>query len=247
MKIFSADLHIHTVLSPCGSLEMSPKAIVEKALAIKLDIIGITDHNSTRQCKVVKEIGEKAGLAVYCGAEITTKEEVHCLTFFENFEKLEIFQAFIDINLPNIKNDVDLFGHQVAVDASENIVYQEPRLLISAIEKSLESLSEVVHSLEGILIPAHIDRPKFSIYSQLGFIPDHLDADAFELLDIQFPAFQQYLKTHPKAANRIIQNSDAHTLQEIGSRNSKFKMLNCCFDEFRKALKNTGGRRILSV
>ena len=31
MKTFRADLHIHTVLSPCGDLNMSPKNIVRKA------------------------------------------------------------------------------------------------------------------------------------------------------------------------------------------------------------------------
>ena len=47
MNKYKADLHIHTVLSPCGDLEMSPKIIVEAAGKQGLDIIGITDHNST--------------------------------------------------------------------------------------------------------------------------------------------------------------------------------------------------------
>ncbi|HNX85999.1 MAG TPA: PHP domain-containing protein, partial [Bacteroidales bacterium] len=50
MKNFTADLHIHTVLSPCGDLDMSPDIILSQAMAKKLDLIGITDHNSTRQC-----------------------------------------------------------------------------------------------------------------------------------------------------------------------------------------------------
>ena len=44
---FKADMHIHSVLSPCGDIEMSPSAIVAQAKAKGLDIIGLTDHNST--------------------------------------------------------------------------------------------------------------------------------------------------------------------------------------------------------
>ena len=69
MKLFKADLHMHTVLSPCGSLEMSPVAIVNTALERGLDIIGITDHNTTRQCAEVVEVGKQKGLTVLCGAK----------------------------------------------------------------------------------------------------------------------------------------------------------------------------------
>ena len=84
MNKYRADLHIHTVLSPCGNLEMSPANIIKKACEKGLDIIGITDHNSTRHCKLVSKLSELAGIFVLMGAEVTTREEVHCLTFFEN-------------------------------------------------------------------------------------------------------------------------------------------------------------------
>ncbi|NCB98501.1 MAG: PHP domain-containing protein, partial [Bacteroidia bacterium] len=72
-----ADLHIHTILSPCGDIEMTPSFIVKKAKEKGLDLIAITDHNSTRQCEEVVRIGKREGVEVLCGAEITTKEEVH--------------------------------------------------------------------------------------------------------------------------------------------------------------------------
>jgi 3',5'-nucleoside bisphosphate phosphatase len=82
MKTFRADLHIHTVLSPCGDLDMSPGNIVSEAVNKGLDIIGITDHNTTRHCNLIKRMAEEKGIFVMQGAEITTKEEVHCLAFF---------------------------------------------------------------------------------------------------------------------------------------------------------------------
>ena len=127
--IYKADLHIHSVLSPCADLEMSPLNIINKAKERKLDIIGLTDHNSTKQCKITCEIGKKNGIFVLCGAEITTKEEVHCLAFFENDERLLEFQQYIETHLPRIKNEIKRFGYQLIVDEDENIIAEEEILL----------------------------------------------------------------------------------------------------------------------
>lgn len=72
-----ADLHIHTVLSPCGDLDMSPANIIGMALQKGLSLIGISDHNSTRQAPVIQQLGEQQGLRVLCGTEVNTAEEVH--------------------------------------------------------------------------------------------------------------------------------------------------------------------------
>mgnify|MGYP002313050805 CR=1 FL=1 len=79
MKQYLADLHIHTCLSPCGSLEMSPSEIVRRSLAKGLDAIAITDHNTTLQCPEIQSLGERFGLRVFAGVEVTTREEAHCL------------------------------------------------------------------------------------------------------------------------------------------------------------------------
>ncbi len=46
MKGFKADLHIHTCLSPCAEIDMSPLAVVNTAIEKGIDIIAVTDHNS---------------------------------------------------------------------------------------------------------------------------------------------------------------------------------------------------------
>ena len=102
MKHFRADLHIHTVLSACANLEMSPGTIVRKAKENNLDLIAITDHNSTLNCSLVKELANEEGIAVICGAEVTTREEVHCLAYFKDLETMELFQLYLDANLPEI-------------------------------------------------------------------------------------------------------------------------------------------------
>jgi hypothetical protein len=242
MKKFRADLHIHTVLSPCGDLEMSPDIIIAKAKEMHLDIIGITDHNSTMQCKVIRDMGALTGISVMCGAEVTTKEEVHCLAFFETDAALDEFQEYLDINLPSIPNDVKHFGYQVAVDADNNIVFTEERLLITALNQSIDQVEAMVHRLNGLFIPAHIDKKSFGLLEQLGFLPPDLKVDALEISP--FCHKTMFLGQHPELNRYLfISGSDAHYPDQIGKRVTVFEMDKCGFSDFRKALvENEPGR-----
>ena len=241
MKMYRADLHIHTVLSPCGSLEMSPEQIVEEAITKGLDIIAITDHNSTRQCKAVIDAGNDRGLKVIGGVEVNTREEVHCLALFEDIETLDVFQAYLDNFLPVIPNDPDMFGHQVWVNRNEEIEGEEPILLLSGLEQSIEDVERKVHSLNGIFIPAHVDRPMYGIFYQLGFIPDTLHCDALEVSARAKPSF--FESTKIRDHYQIISNSDAHDLSLIGSNFTTFLMETPTFVELKRAIKGEEGRK----
>ncbi len=244
MVIFKADLHIHTVLSPCGDLEMTPANIIAQAQKKGLHIVGITDHNSTLQAPLVKKLGQEVGIFVLWGAEITTREEIHCLAFFEEKNQLECFQAYIERYLPHIPNMPEKFGYQVVIDRQENILQQYPWLLISGLDQSLDEVASMVHKLGGIFIPAHVSRPKYSVISQLGFVPPDLDADALEVsrhtsreeLYAQF----SYLKRWP-----IIQSSDAHFLNDIGAVYTLFKIEELSFEEIKKALAGENDRQVI--
>jgi PHP family Zn ribbon phosphoesterase len=243
MRLFKADLHIHTVLSPCGDLEMSPVKIVAEAERKGLDIIGITDHNSTRHCSLTTRLAAEKGIFVMQGAEVTTKEEVHCLAFFENTDTLKIFQQFLDENLPEIINDPSKFGYQVEVDENEIILYEEKKLLINALKKSFNEVEVFVHSLNGLFIPAHIDRKKNSIYSQLGFLPPDLNADALEISKaISTSDFISKYQEVKKFA--VIRSSDAHSIEDIGSGSTVFQIEEASFAEIQMAIKGIDGRNI---
>ncbi len=229
------DLHIHTLLSPCGSLEMSPARIIAESKKKGLDIIGITDHNTTRQCREVKRIGDKEGVMVFCGAEVTTKEEAHCLTFFEDTDALDVFQNFLDLHLPDIKNVPRKFGDQVWVDEDEMIAGEEDRLLISALDVHIEEIEQKVHELNGIFIPAHIDRPMYSIISQLGFIPPGLSVDALEIVDVAKKEMMIQTYSLPRDIT-FITSSDAHHPHQIGMRFTELDMKEATFEEFREIL-----------
>jgi 3',5'-nucleoside bisphosphate phosphatase len=246
MRNILADLHIHTTLSPCGDLDMHPARIVDLASQKGLEIIGITDHNSTRHCALTTELAARKGITVLRGAEVTTREEVHCLAFFENTDALTEFQKFLDDNLPDIQNVAEIFGYQVVCDEAENVIYEEKLLLLSAIQKSLDEVENLVHSLDGLFIPAHIDRNKNSILSQLGFFPEGLNADAIELS--RKISRSELAASHPDALNfTIIRSSDAHYPEDIGSAVTQFYISAPSLSEVRMALRGEMGRRVLSL
>ena len=243
MRTYRADLHIHTILSPCGDLSMSPANIVSEALRKKLDIIGITDHNSTRQSHLVSRLGSQHGLFVLRGAEVTTREEVHCLAFFDGTRELEEFQSYLDDNIPSFSNDPLIFGDQVVVNEKEEIVYTEDKLLINATKISIEELEAYIHGLGGLFIPAHVDRMKNSIYSQLGFLPDNLNADALEISRRSTP--ESFSRIHPEINSYpLLTDSDAHYPEQIGVVYNCFEMEKLSFDEVKMAIAGTDGRKI---
>ncbi|HPT14834.1 MAG TPA: PHP-associated domain-containing protein [Bacteroidales bacterium] len=243
MPVYRADLHIHTVLSPCGDLGMSPVNIVNTALERKLDIIGITDHNSTLHCELIKKLASEHGILVLPGAEVTTREEIHCLTFFENTETLNAFQEYLDKYLIRFPNDVNKFGYQVVVDEDENILQHIEWLLISSIDQSIDEVEAMVHSLGGLFIPAHIDKPANSLLSQLGFIPPDLKADAYEIS--AFANTEKMKKMLPQRSIPLIRNSDAHITDQIGKETTLFEMMELTFSELRLALRDESGRKTI--
>jgi 3',5'-nucleoside bisphosphate phosphatase len=243
MRWYKADMHIHTVLSPCGGLDMSPVNIIKQAVIKGLDIIAITDHNSTRHCRISQQIGKKSGVTVLAGAEINSKEEIHCLTFFEDIDRADLFQQFIDVNLPEIPNNTDVFGNQFLVDEDENILDEENRLLIMALQVGIDVIAEKVRELNGIFIPAHVNRPSNSLFSQLGFIPPDLQVDAMELA--VFRGSEHFLHEHPEMEKYcIVNNSDAHSLDMMGVSPTEYYLEEPGFEEIRLALKGEKGRKV---
>lgn len=245
MNRYRADLHVHSVLSPCGDLEMSPANIVKTAARRGIDILGITDHNSTKHGALVQKLAEKRGIFVLCGAEVTTKEEIHSLTFFENNETLAEFQQYLDAHMPDVWNDPARFGFQVVVDEEEMIVEEVDRLLVASIDQSIEELEEKVHSLGGLFIPAHVDRPSHGLFSQLGFFPPGLRADAVEMF--RRTPKTQFLASYPDMERyTLIGSSDAHHPEQIGTRTTIFEIAKRSFSEIRLALQGSDGRQAVA-
>jgi len=236
MRPIRADIHIHSVLSPCGSLDMSPAAIISKAVENGIEMIAIADHNSTLNCNLAVELGRESGLSVLRGAEVTTSEEVHCLTIFPDDVTAAAFQEFLNEKMQHIKNNPDKFGYQLVLDREENIIDEVEYFLPAALTASIDEVEKKVHSLGGLFIPAHIDRPAFSLYSQLGFMPSDLAADAVEVTG-----------RIPEVKCPVIRNSDSHMIDQVGKKYTTYMLDEPTFSELAMAFRNENQRRVISV
>ena len=238
MKMYKTDLHIHTCLSPCAELEMSPRNIVRQAKRRGLDLIGICDHNTCENVPYVKKSAEKEELNILGGIEVTSKEEVHILALFDNEEELFSMQKIIYENLHGI-NDEKLYGIQVVVDENDEALEFNNKFLIGATELSVDEIVNTIHELHGLAIASHIDRESFSIIGQLGFIPNRLQIDALEVSTSDRADSFKYI-TLP-----LITSSDAHKLSTIGSSLTQFFMEEVNLEEMKKSLRGEEGRKVI--
>jgi hypothetical protein len=241
LRPFKADLHIHTCLSPCTELDMSPKGILTAAKKKEIDIIGICDHNSSENSLAVMNAARKMNINVFPGMEVTSLEEVHVLALFDEINNALKLQENVYENLPG-ENDEDAFGMQVIVNEKEEVMGTNKKLLIGATTIPLEKIIKTIHSLNGIAIASHIDRESFSIIAQLGFIPDNLELDALEIspaITLQ-EARKRYSDNYP-----ITCSSDAHYPDDIGKAFTSFLLKDSTLAEIKKALKKEDGRKLI--
>lgn len=227
MKV-RCDLHIHSCLSPCGDLEMSPNEIALEAKKRGLDVIALTDHNSALNTPAFRAACNSAGIFGIYGIEITSSEEAHILALFKTPEIAMEMGALVYKSLLSVTNDPEKWGDQVYLDDEENIIGEVDKYLTGG--ASIYSISELLEmTLErgGIFIPAHIDKPNFSIKSQLGFLPD----ENFTAVGItKFPLTMK-LGNIP-----FITNSDAHYIDNIGDRSFYLEIEDLSFTHIKDAI-----------
>ncbi len=243
LKKFKADLHIHTCLSPCSDLQITPSAIVKTATERGINIIAITDHNSAENVIAAKKAAEKTSLKVLPGIEVSTSEEVHILAIFEDIPNALNLQNVIYDNMMPDENDPDKFGDQVIVNEEDEVLGFNKRLLISSTTLNAFSVINTIHSFGGISIASHIDRGAFSVISQLGFISDDLKFDALEISPgTDKKTAEDLFKDY--RGSPWVSSSDAHCLEDIGKRTTNFLLKEASFKEIVSAFKNIDGRMV---
>lgn len=236
MRKVRADLHLHTCLSPCADELMQATAIVKQARKMGLNMIGICDHNSAENVAAVVKAGLREGLSVVAGMEITSREEAHILGLFETEHDLMQMQDIVYENLSG-ENCEESFGIQTILDEWDHVLGTNHRLLIGATNLTVEQIVEAIHQSSGLAIASHVDRERFSLIGQLGFIPEGLKLDALEVSRLS-SVVQDY--DYP-----VVTFSDAHFLDDIGRCYTNFFIEDLTVSEIRKALHNEGGRSVV--
>jgi hypothetical protein len=193
---------------------------------------------------------------VLAGIEITTAEEVHVVGLFGNAADAMATADSVRATLPDAdESSCRQFGEQRLMDMSGCVVGMEAKMLATASTLALSDAVKLVHQNRGIAIAAHMNRPSFSVMSQLGVFPADAGFDAIEVFSpcgpdpgMMGPALDGGPDGAVVAAKfasfglPVISSSDAHYLADIGRARSELEMNAPTFDELVLALRRVGGR-----
>ena len=221
MNRYFYDLHIHSCLSPCAEDDATPANIAGMAALNGLQIVALTDHNTTRNCPAFFQAAKSYGLIPIAGMELTTSEDVHIICLFPTLDAASAFQDIVDARRIRIKNKPAIFGHQYVMDVEDTILEEEADLLINATTISIEEAFEFAAQCSGVAYPAHIDRTSNGMVSVLGGFPSDPPFTAFELHDAG--SVEAYVEKYPhiKDLTRVV-SSDAHELGAIAEAENSF-------------------------
>ena len=217
------DLHLHSCLSPCGDMDMTPNNITGMAALLGLDIIALTDHNTSLNCEATIAAGKENGVVVVPGMELTTNEDIHAVCLFPTLEKALDWSGYVDAHRIKVRNRPDIYGRQVIMNALDEETGEIEHLLLPASEISIMNAYKMVKEFGGICYPAHIDRDSLSILSVLGEIDESCGFVTAELADRS--KLPQLRAMHPILDRlNLVTSSDAHYLENMRDAENQIEL-----------------------
>jgi hypothetical protein len=190
------------------------------ASLLGINVLALTDHNTTKNCPAFFTAAKRYGIIPIAGMELTTSEDIHVVCLFENLDDAIRFGEYVEGRRLLIKNRPDFFGHQQVLDGDDNFVEEEEHLLSNATSISLDQVPEIVSGYGGICYPAHIDRDSNSITAVLGTIPPDSEFSYFEIHDGENAELCE--RRYGVNKERLIVSSDAHCLTDIRDKENYF-------------------------
>ena len=232
MKKYFYDLHIHSCLSPCGDDDATPASIAGIGKINGLDIMALTDHNTTKNCPAFFEAAAAYGIIAVAGMELTTAEDIHMVCLFKSLEDATAFDKAIESRRILMPNRPDIFGRQLIMDVDDNIIGEEENILSFATDVTFDEAPSLVESFGGICYPAHIDRPSNSVIAVLGAFPPDSKFTCVELHGREKVTDYAVIASLPE--NKMVFSSDAHQLLDVKEAQDFFLLA----DDDEKAVEN---------
>lgn len=215
MKTLLADFHIHTLLSPCAEIEMTPHHIVMRAAQYGVDAVAITDHNASANAAAAVEAAKNYGIKVFPGMEVECREEAHIVVLFDTLEQLAAWQKIVDANMSGLKNNAERFGAQFIVDDDDNFIAEEERMLLGPLKLPAAEVIQKVNAMGGMAIAAHVDRPSYSLLMQLGFLPSDMGLAAAEISHAGIRELKEQKLKLALGGLNYVTDSDAHMMDSF--------------------------------
>lgn len=220
-KFFEADLHLHSPASHDFQDEGDPDEYVDALVQAGLDMVAITDHDNGDWYERLREAAEGREMEILPGVEITTpgggSHEVHLLGIFppENSDAV------------------------TSVLGSQGLLTAAPGKGVS--DDNIWAICDEINEHGGIPILAHIDQtcgalnenPRDTRTRRRIFDEEKVAA----LEAIEPDSIDEDLGDFP-----FIRSSDAHALDQIGSRTTFLKMSEPTFEGLKIALKDPESR-----
>ena len=191
---------------------MSPANLAAMCALAGLEIVALTDHNTTGNCAPFCRAAAGHGLLALAGMELCTQEEIHVVCLFPDPERAEDFSRYVAGRLPSIPNDPERFGRQLRMDDGDGILGEESAFLAASTDIPLYEVPGLTTRWGGAAFPSHIDRPSFSLLGVLGLWDPDLGFTAAELSRSCPP---ELTRRSDLAGLRLLTNSDAHYLDQV--------------------------------
>lgn len=220
MNKYYYDLHVHSCLSPCGDDESTPNSIAGMATLCGLNVVALTDHNTTRNCPGFFEAAKRHGIIPIAGMELTTAEDIHVIFLFETLETALEFDKDLQAQRILIENRVDVYGEQMVMNGNDEVLETEKYLLSNATMISVDDCPKLAEKYGAICYPAHIDRQANGIIATLGTFPDIKGFKCFELHDGEKE--EELRNLYPLGDRKCVVCSDAHYLWDLRDENKFF-------------------------
>ncbi|SKC47845.1 inositol monophosphatase family protein [Maledivibacter halophilus] len=173
-----ADLHVHTNISDSN---YSIEETIQMAKEQGITHLGIVDHDTTLGLKKAIEVGEKYGIKIIPGIEISAYD-------YKNNRKVHILGYKFDLNAHNIKNLCD----PIIKKRHNNSLWQIEKLIENGYKIRLDEVYEKAkystciykqHIMDVLIEKGYTDKIYSSLYKQL-FKGNGICARDIEYIDV---------------------------------------------------------------